>query len=86
MSKQGNMETEIFERVASLETKVNGGPGQSAICKLHQEAVNEVKIRLERIEAKFDSLQNRLTFYAGGICALVAVLNFVAPAIVKHIP
>lgn len=73
--------TKIHERLAILESKVDGGPGQAAICKFHQSAVDELKTKIGNLEREMQQFIQRIERWAGGLAALYVVGGIAIPVL-----
>lgn len=76
---------EMGRSLASLESVVNGGPGTTPMCLMHQstvqsarDAVDVQNRRITELEGlnngRFVELEKRASYYAGGIAVLSSLL------------
>lgn len=72
-------ESDVAERLVALETKFNGGPGQSAICNIHKESLQEFKVELKSLRATVEKIQGQLRFWAGGLALLFVISSVLSP-------
>lgn len=73
--------TEVYERVRALEVKVNGGPGEGPLCKLHKDALDEFKKDLKALTASVSVIQGQLRYWAGGLALLFVLSSIFSPFI-----
>jgi hypothetical protein len=75
----------MHEQIAALRVDfsavkaiVNGGPGESFACKVHQTNV-------ANLSAQVEGLKSQMLKYAGGLSAIVFMLSTIGPIVIKHI-
>lgn len=77
--------TDFHERLAALEAKLNGGPGQAAICKLHANAVEELKSLLRLMADRIDALNAKFLYATGALAGLMICAPWLRDALVHWI-